>query len=464
MTAFCIVLSELCERLTYYSVMENMILFSTTTLQMTSYEATSARLTYIGLFLLPVSAADYTQWFDSEDGESYDLKVFESLKVKVFNLLNKIVFGTIVKSSSFCFVLHIRFYWFINAGAFVAYLGVAYIQQNISFEIGFLIPLISMIVALIIFVAVKRQYVMTRPGGVQDDPLGVCCATECQSFDHARERNGGKYDDEMVDGVIAVLRVLPVFVLFIFYWAIYSQMQTTFFLQSERLNVQLGDVKMPAAALNVFNTIIILILIPIVDRIILPLMAKFGRSPTHLQRIGFGFILASLSVFVAGIVEIYRKQELSTSGGMTQELAGDKFNASTMSYVRLEFAYSQAPEFLHGRCMGLFLVASGLGNYVSDAILRIVTLATGSEPPNSWFPDDINKGKTEYLFFLLGGLMVLDFIVFVFVARSYKYRKQTTEQEKSPIEAKEVVTANDMPPPYETVNPAFSPDALVTKL
>ena len=58
-----------------------------------------------------------------------------------------------------------RFYWFINAGALVAYSGVAYIQQNISFEIGFLIPLISMFVSLIVFVVAKKQYVITQPGG-----------------------------------------------------------------------------------------------------------------------------------------------------------------------------------------------------------------------------------------------------------------------------------------------------------
>ena len=59
-----------------------------------------------------------------------------------------------------------RFYWFINAGALVAYSAVAYIQQNISFEIGFLIPLISMFVSLIIFVLAKGKYVITAPGGM----------------------------------------------------------------------------------------------------------------------------------------------------------------------------------------------------------------------------------------------------------------------------------------------------------
>ena len=39
-----------------------------------------------------------------------------------------------------------------------------------------------------------------------------------------------------------------------------------------------------------------------------------------------------------------------------------------------------------------------------------------------WFPNEINDGKLENLFFFLGGLMVLNIVVFIFIARSYKYR------------------------------------------
>lgn len=283
-------------------------------------------------------------------------------------------------------------------------------------------------------------------------------ATKCRGFDTAR----GPYSNDMVDGVIAVLRILPVFLLIIIYWAIYSQMQSSFFLQSERMNIYIGDAKMPAALLNIFNTIIILILIPIMDRVVYPCLAKINRSPTHLQRIGVGFILATLSVVVAGILEIYRKKNLASTGGITQDLAGDTFNASTISFFAqvpefalvgasevftsisgLEFAYSQAPDFMQGVCMGLFLMMSGLGNYVSEAILKIVRAATGSEPPDSWFPDEINEGKTEYLFFLLGILMFVDFVIFVFVAKCYKYRKTQAETYEATLPEKQA------PPGYD---------------
>jgi len=41
--------------------------------------------------------------------------------------------------------------------------------------------------------------------------------------------------------------------------------------------------------------------------------------------------------------------------------------------------------------MGLFLMMSGLGNYVSEAILKIVRAATGTEPPGNAFTHHITN-------------------------------------------------------------------------
>ena len=51
--------------------------------------------------------------------------------------------------------------------------------------------------------------------------------------------------------------------------------------------------------------------------------------------LGFGFFLSALSLFVAGGMEIIRKQELAASGGIVQELGNQKFNSSTLSMMLL---------------------------------------------------------------------------------------------------------------------------------
>ncbi|KAK3091819.1 hypothetical protein FSP39_022886 [Pinctada imbricata] len=525
----CILLCELCERLTYYSVVANLVLFCTSKLKLSSSDASSVSLVFsgtvyiipvfggyisdafagkyntilgsgliylLGLFLLPASAVDYENWF-GDDAENLPYNLSVSMRKTYFFLgLVFVAIGTGgIKANVGPFgaqqvddlgpeavqTFFNWFYWFINAGSFIAYVGVAYIQQNISFALGFLIPLLSMIVSLIVFVAVRSKYHHVEPGGsILKDSIGVCLATRCRGFRSVRGSYGGPYSDEMVDGVISVLRVIPVFLLVILFWAIYSQMQSTFFLQGERMDVDIGDTKMPVAALNVFNTIIIMLTIPLMDRVVYPVLKKYDRSPTLLQRIGVGFILAGLSVVVAGVVEIYRKDILSEKGGISQDLGDETFNASTLtvfaqipqfacvgagevfaSIAGLEFAYSQAPEFMQGLVMGLFLMTSGLGSYVSEAILKIVRAATGTQPPDSWYPDEINDGKVEYLFFLLAGLMALNLVIFIVIAKFYKYREEEPEvdygvwkdnQLKQDIEG---VRIDPTSPPLRMANPAF---------
>lgn len=49
------------------------------------------------------------------------------------------------------------------------------------------------------------------------------------SWGNARKENGGNYDSKFVNGVIAVCRILPIFLLVIVYWAVYSQVSVNQF-------------------------------------------------------------------------------------------------------------------------------------------------------------------------------------------------------------------------------------------
>ncbi|GFS16149.1 solute carrier family 15 member 4, partial [Elysia marginata] len=147
-----------------------------------------------------------------------------------------------------------------------------------------------------------------------------------------------------------------------------------------------------------------------------------------------GFILVAISVFVAGGVEIVRKRHL----GFEQKVGDEVFYSANVSVLwqvpqfffvgageaftsisGLEFSYTQSPSYMQGAVMGLFLATNGLGSYLSSAIIAIVGVATKDDP---WFPDEINEGKVENLFFLFGGLMGVFFLAFLPVAYKYKYR------------------------------------------
>ena len=78
--------------------------------------------------------------------------------------------------------------------------------------------------------------------------------------------------------------------------------------------------------------------------------------------------------------------------------------------------------------MGVYLLTTGLGTFIGAALVAIVNGISGNNGvENKWYPDKayINKGyQLAYYFFLLAAIMFLNFIVYVFVAVSFKARKE----------------------------------------
>jgi peptide/histidine transporter 3/4 len=80
---------------------------------------------------------------------------------------------------------------------------------------------------------------------------------------------------------------------------------------------------------------------------------------------------------------------------------------------------------------------------------------------DSWFPKEMNKGKAEYLLFLLGILMFVDFVIFIFVAKRYTYKKIQTQETYEPITIAAVGEKQE-PPAYH--NLGYSDENYQTKL
>lgn len=75
-----------------------------------------------------------------------------------------------------------------------------------------------------------------------------------------------------------------------------------------------GSMNIPVSALNMFDTIAILLLVPIFDRFVYPYFKKTGKPLSMLTKIGWGIVFALLSMVVAAGVEVYRVQEAPPAG------------------------------------------------------------------------------------------------------------------------------------------------------
>ena len=82
----------------------------------------------------------------------------------------------------------------------------------------------------------------------------------------------------------------------------------------------------PVVSLNLFEVATLLLLIPLMDRVIFPILARLGVEFTPLRRIGVGMLFACGSVALAGIIEIERKHILKTDGAISQTV----FNKRSM--------------------------------------------------------------------------------------------------------------------------------------
>ena len=98
--------------------------------------------------------------------------------------------------------------------------------------------------------------------------------------------------------------------------------------------------KFPAASLNLFENVSLLIIIPLIDRVVYPGLRRRGFNFTPLRRIGVGLLFAAGSVVLAGFIEIKRKHLIKTHGMIKQDLFTRSVNASTMR------VFYQVPQYI----------------------------------------------------------------------------------------------------------------------
>lgn len=254
------------------------------------------------------------------------------------------------------------FYWSINLGALCAYTLVAYICQyglpglggeNWGFFVGYLIPTGMMAVGVAIFIYGSPRYKKNPPYGSM---LTVAAGIIYETFtlpklthqdrsshasliesslltlpphplDKASRLNGGSYSPYDVEGMKYMRKLLPFLAVMIPFWGIYGQTKTAFQIQGCQMNLYIGDFQLPVSAMNIFNNITILALVPLFDQVLYPwLRKKYDYHPSMLTKIGIGFSLATLAMVVAGLIELYRLQQAPEPGGYDDKSALDNIS------------------------------------------------------------------------------------------------------------------------------------------
>ena len=103
------------------------------------------------------------------------------------------------------------------------------------------------------------------------------------------------------------------------------------------------------------------------------------------------------------------------------------FELSLLLFPGLEFAYSESPRYVHGVVIGVYLAMIGAGFFLASALVAVVSKLSRSQ----WYPVDPDKGSLEKYFFLLVGLMLANFLVFVAISIRYRYNSCVSPRDRS---------------------------------
>ncbi|KAH0749290.1 hypothetical protein KY290_028522 [Solanum tuberosum] len=338
-----------------------------------------------------------------------------------------------------------------------------YVQDNLSWGLGFGIPCIVMGLALVVFLlgsftyrfrqssdekspfirignvfinAARNWQTTTSAISVEQEVQGILPHEGSEQFKFLNKAllapNGSKENGKIcsideVEEAKAILRLIPIWTTCLVYAIVFSQSTTLFTKQGATMDRSLGsNFEVPAASLQSFISLSVVIFIPIYDRILVPIARAITGKPsgiTMLQRIGTGIFLSILSMVVAAIIEKKRLQTALEHGLVDMPKATVPMSicwlipqyilfgiSDVFTMVGLqEFFYDQVPVELKSIGLSLYLSIFGLGSFLSSFLISVTENITGKDGQTSWFSDNLNRAHLDYFYWVLAVLSTIAF-------------------------------------------------------
>ncbi|POO00130.1 Proton-dependent oligopeptide transporter [Trema orientale] len=372
-------------------------------------------------------------------------------------------------------------YFGVCVGGTIAIFVVSYVQDNLSWALGFGIPCLAMLIALVVFllgtttyrycitqnekgpfvrigcvfVAAFRNWQRTPPtiAPIEVESHGFLPPQRSEQFKFLNRAllapNHLKNDYSVcsiaeVEEAKAVLRLFPIWGACLVYGIVLAQSPTFFTKQGATMDrTVVSGFKIPAASLQCFVSLATVIIIPIYDRIFVPIARAFTRKPsgiTVLQRIGTGIFFSTMSMVVAALMEIKRlktavEYDLVDRPGVTvpmsvwwlvpQYLLSGIADCFTLIGLQ-EFFYNQVPTELRSVGLALYLSVVGVGSFLSSFLVSAIENITGGDGRDSWFSNNLNRAHLDYFYCLLATLSAVGFAAYLHFARSYIYKRRGT--------------------------------------
>ncbi|XP_063103030.1 solute carrier family 15 member 1 [Cavia porcellus] len=215
------------------------------------------------------------------------------------------------------------FYLAINAGSLLSTIITPILRvqqcgihtQQACYPLAFGVPAALMAVSLIVFVIGSGLYKKFQPQGNIMGKVAKCIgfaiknrfrhrSKEFSKRQHWLDWAKEKYDERLISQIKMVMRVLFLYIPLPMFWALFDQQGSRWTLQATTMNGNIGTIEIQPDQMQTVNAILIVIMVPIFDAVIYPLIAKCGFNFTSLKKMTVGMFLASMAFVVAAIVQL----------------------------------------------------------------------------------------------------------------------------------------------------------------
>jgi len=360
------------------------------------------------------------------------------------------------------------FYFSINFGSIGSFLIIPLVREHFGYVWAFLIPAVCLLLALCVFLSATAKYNRVPPEGsvfkviygvlsaarkptplllesrmesewdvsqVREVPVLNSGGNSAEALDTAQvdpespsygsqteikplmgkakylDRAIGKYSKQTVEDVRGVWELVPIFLCFPCFWALFDQQGNTWEQQAEDMDTWIFQPDQMAF----WNPLLIMILIPFFDKIIYPFWRKHHPSVNALHKMALGMVFSVASYIVSAFVQISVQRspgKVSVFWQLPQYIL-ISLGEILISVTGLDFAYSQAPISMKAFIASFNLSMVAIGDLCAGVIY---TSVSGMDRHN--------------VFFLFSGLMFVNLIVFAFFAKRYRFKRYSDKPQE----------------------------------
>ncbi|CAI8601845.1 unnamed protein product [Vicia faba] len=381
------------------------------------------------------------------------------------------------------------FNWWMSCivmGSLFAFTIIVYIQDNVSWSLGYALQTIGFAISIITFLAgtpfyrhklisgspiisiakvivaairkwsvivpqdPKELYELsleeyTKKGKFKIDPT-----TTFRFLNKACVDTGSSTSNEwkicpitQVEETKQILTLIPIWVATFIPSAMIAQMNTLFVKQGTTLDRAIGNFNIPPSSLNAITILTMIITYILYERYFVRIMQKLTKNPrgiTLLQRMSIGFIIHIVIMIVAYMAEKHRlcvakEYGVIENGGqvplsifvLAPQFVLMGIAEALLEGAKIEYFYDQAPESMKSLGASYSLTTTGIGSFLSVSLLSTVSHITKKHSRQGWILNNLNASHLDYYYAFLAILNVLNFIFFMTVSKSYVYRAEVSD-------------------------------------